>query len=307
MAFTKSALWALILLAGCSGNPIGTAGGGGGGGGGGGTTDIVPVEVAKNLRAITYDPTGAGTLKVNMDGLTASPLVATFVRAPTLDVAGYRAFTYQETGLQRSHLALVSENARGNLEAGVVADGGQFNRHFGGGRFARVDTFSRPTVRQGVETGQFSYAGTYAGVFLPGPNSDTSPQLPDGLQPNVPLRTQGDVLINANFANDLVNGGVENRVLLDDKGAVLTALDGITFPATAIDSDGQFLGDVEFQGKPDTSIGSVGGIFGGIGASDVAGVIVINPISGNNGIWEYGVFNLPRCDLAGASPICAPR
>jgi hypothetical protein len=267
----------------------------------------VPVEVAKNLRAINYDPTGPGTLKVNMDGLTASPLVATFVRAPKLDIAGYRAFTYQETGLQRSHLALVSENARGNLEAGVVADGGQFNRHFGGGHFARVDTFTRPTVRAGVETGQFSYAGTYAGVFLPGDLSTTSPQLPDGLQPNVPLRTQGDALINANFANDLVNGGVANRVLLDDKGAQIAQLDGITFPATAIDSNGQFLGDVEFQGKPGTSIGDVGGIFGGTGASDVAGVIVINPISGNGDIWEYGVFNLPRCDLAGASPICAPR
>lgn len=44
-----------------------------------------------------------------------------------------------------------------------------------------------------------------------------------------------------------------------------------------------------------------------IDATDVAGVLVFNPIEGQSGVWEYGTFNLPRCDLAGASPICLPR
>jgi hypothetical protein len=269
MAHMKTALWAMVLLAGCGGNPIDDGiDGGGGGGDGEGSQDVVPEEVAVNLREISYDPSGSGTLQVNMDGLVASPLVAEFVRVPGLDVLGYRAFTYQETGLQRSHLALVSENARGNLQAGVVADGGQFNRHFGGGHFARIDTFTRPPVRQGVETGEFSYVGTYAGVFLPGPQSNAIPGLPDGLAPNVPLRTRGAALINANFANDLVNGGVDLRQLLADDGTVLTELTGITFPSMEIDENGQFLGEVEFEGAPDLSIGSVGGIFGGREASD---------------------------------------
>jgi hypothetical protein len=306
MAQMKTALWALVLLAGCSGNPI-DYGTGGGGGDGEGSQEGVPEQVAVNLREISYDPSGAGTLKVNMDGLLASPLVADFVRTPTLDIDGYRAFIYQETALQRSHLAFVSENARGNLQAGVVADGGQFNRHFGGGHFARIDSFTRPTVRQGVETGQFGYAGSYAGVFLPGPLSVTPSGLPDGLKPNVALRTRGDVLIDANFANDLVNGGITNRVLLSDSGRVLANLEGLALPSTAIDENGQFLGDVEFAGAPDQAIGNYGGAFGGLEASDVAGVLVVNPIRGEDGIWEYGVFNLPRCDLAGASPLCTPR
>ena len=49
------------------------------------------------------------------------------------------------------------------------------------------------------------------------------------------------------------------------------------------------------------------GLFGGRGATDVGGTLVINPIAGQNGIWEYGAFTLPRCDTAGASPLCNPR
>ena len=305
MAHLKTALCALTLLAGCSGNPIDY---GSGGGGGGGTDDPeTPAVVAGDLRAITFNPSGAGTLTVDMNGLVASGQTADFVRRTNLDIAGYRAFTYQETGLQRTHLALVSVNARGTLEAGVVADGGQFNRRFGGGNFSRIDSFSRPTVREGVETGQFSYAGTYAGVFVAAGDSITSPQLPPGLAPGVPLRVRGTALINANFANDLVNGGVENRVILSDTGTVVLNLDAITFPSMEIDDSGGFLGPVEFDGEPYQSIGDVAGEFGGTGASDVAGVLIINPIPGNDSLWEYGVFNLPRCDLAGASPICSPR
>lgn len=276
----------------------------------------VPTDIAKNLRSITYDPSGGGKLKVNLEGLTASAQTATFVRNMALDIEGYRAFTYQETGLQRTHLALVSDGLRGTVRAGVVADGGQFNQHYGGGTYSRIDMYRAPVVREGVETGQFSYAGTYAGVFLPG--EATHPTLPPGLTPYKPYRVQGDTLINANFANDLVNGGVENRWLLDDSGARIDfnadgvvddndKLTAIVFRANAIDDNGMFLGDVEFLGAPDSAIGSYGGMFGGVGATDIGGAIVINPIPGSRGTWEYGVFNLPRCDLAGASPLCVPR
>jgi hypothetical protein len=270
---------------------------------GGSTT--VDAAVAVNLRAISYNPSGEGTLSVDMDGLVASPQVAAFVRRADLDIAGYRAFSYQETGLQRTHLAFVSNNERGNLQAGAVSDGGQFNRHFGGGTYARIDSFSRPNLGTGVETGQFSYAGTYAGVFVSG--DATNPNLPAGLTPYQPLRVRGTALINANFANDLVNGGVSDRVVLDDMGNVVIDLREISFPVTEIDADGRFVGDVEFFGPSGSRIGTVGGAFGGIGATDIAGALVINPIEGEPGIWEYGTFNLPRCDTAGAAPLCLPR
>lgn len=301
MSKWKMALAAVALVAACDGDPWAVDDGGGGGGEE--PTDIVPEEVSRNLVAINYDPSGnggAGALYVNLDGLTASTQTVEFLRRPNLDVEGYKAFVYQEDGLQRSHLALVATNERGTLESYAVADGGQFNRHFGGARFAQVTAYSGPS------TGMFSYAGSYAGVFVPGDWANET--LPDGMRPAEPWRVRGDALINANFANSLVNGGISNRVLLDDDGNPVTAieLDDLALASTTIDDNGVFLGDVEFAGKPGGVIGDYAGAFGGNGATDVAGVLVFNPIDDPN-VWEYGVLNLPRCDLAGASPLCVPN
>lgn len=318
MSRGKFALVSLMLVAACSGNPIGTGepGGGGGTDGGGTTAAGVPDAIAKNLRAIAYNPAGQGTLSVNMNTEQSSSVTVKFVRDAARDIAGYRAFTYQETGLTRKHLAFVAVNPRGNLRAAAVADGGQFNIQHGGGYYSRIGAYTKPTIGSPVENGQFSYAGTYAGVFVSSPG--THPTLPTGLQPGTPLSVRGDALITGNFANNLVEGGVANRYLLKTGGAVvdldrsgtITAADQLTaiaFRETTIDADGRFLGEVEFDNKPGTAIGNYGGLFGGAQASDVAGAIVINPIEGETGIWEYGVFNLPRCDLAGASALCIPR
>jgi hypothetical protein len=313
-------LAAMMLLAACGGSPWveddGSGNGGGDGDGGSDTSTAVPDAVKVNLRSIAYSPANGGTLKVNLQGLQSSPQSVAFQRDRSLDIQGYRAFTYQETGLQRKYLALVRENERGNLRVAAVADGGQFNRHFGGTTFARIDAYSRPNLSNGTEKGQFSYAGTYAGVFVPGDPANNT--LPDDLRPNQTLRVRGDALINANFANDLVNGGVDNRWLLDSRGrridlngdGTLNAedqLNAIAFPSMQMNKSGRFVGDVEFSGDPNASIGKVAGLFGGRGATDVGGTLVINPIGGESDIWEYGAFTLPRCDTAGASPLCNPR
>jgi hypothetical protein len=317
MARIASILWAAAMVSACSGNPFepGTDGGGGNGGGDGDGSVVVPDEVTQNLRAIGFDTSaddGQGRLVIDLDGLVASSQSVEFVRAPGLDLDGYSAFVYQETLLQRAYLALVAENARGTLEAYAVADGGNFNTHIGGTSFKRMqmDLYSPPDVDDTstpeVETGQFSYVGSYGGVFVPG--VPTANSLPDDLEPARPLRVQGVIQINANFANSQIEGGISDRVLLDDTGA---EVDGVTLQAlalrsTGIDDNGQFLGEVEIAGTPGNTVGDYAGLFGGAGATDVAGVLVINPLS-DTGIWEYGAFNLPRCDLAGSSPLCVPR
>ena len=313
----RTSLMAFLLLSACGGNPFGTTVGGDGGGGG--TDDLtVPASVAEDLRSITYSPVGAGTLSIDLNGLVASGTVAAFVRDASRDVNGYQAFSYQETGLQRSYLAFVATNARSTLLAVSVSDGGQFNRHFGGATFARVALYQAPVVIAGKETGQFSYAGGYAGVLTVGVSAD--PNLPAGLAPIGTYRVEGDTLINANFANSLINGGIDNRSVLDNAGNKVDVTgDGVVdvndqLPAVAmvsspINASGAFTGNVEVFGPPDapqSAVGTYAGLFGGIGATDVAGVIVINPF-GSNSPKEYGVFNLPRCDLAGASPLCVPR
>jgi hypothetical protein len=291
MTFLKLApAAAFVVVAACAGNPLGT-------GGGGDPVDQgdVPPEIRENLSAISYNP-DTDTLLVTLDNPGASPLQAPFVRTPGLDVPGYDAYTYQESGLLRSHLALVAENARGNLFAAAVSDGGQFNYRFGGGSYARVDTFRRPA------SGAFSYSGSYAGVFVPGTGSN--PALPDELESGTPFRVTGDILMTGSFTSDIVEGGVTNRVVLDDSGAGVLALTPITLKNTEIDGNGRFLGDVEFAGSPGQSIGEYGGLFGGIDATDVAGALVINPVEGEDGIWEFGVFNIARCGTAGAGAFC---
>lgn len=280
---------ALSLVAACDGNPLGT-------GGGPGPVDQgeIPTEIAQNLSAISYNA-GNDTLVVTIDS-PASLVDVQFVRTASLDVPGYDAYVYQETGLLRSHLALVAQNARGNLFAAAVSDGGQFNYRFGGGSYARVDTFTRPS------SGAFSYSGTYAGVFVPGEGSN--PALPDELESGTPYRVTGDILMTGGFGTNQVEGGVTNRVVLDDAGGVALTLAPITLKNTDIDNDGRFLGDVELTGDPGNVLGDYGGLFGGLDASDVAGALVINPIDGEDGIWEFGVFNIARCGTAGAGGFC---
>ena len=298
-------------------------------------TDPVPGAVSKDLKAISYNPANGGSLSVDMTGVTSSAQMAKFTRVPGMDIAsagngqpGYQAYAYQETDLTRSYLAYVATNARGNLIAASATDGGQFNEHNAGGRFARLDVYKRPTIGQGPEEGVFSYAGTYAGLFVPGEWDNPANPRPPGVRPAVPWRVAGDVQINASFSPvdlsgattrpELVEGGVVNRALYDSSGAQVTSIQlgndvidtsqlaDLTLRETAIDQNGQFLGNVEFYGKPGQDIGDYAGLFAANG-TDVAAVMWLHPIEGQDGIWEYGTINLPRCDLAGAAPLCVPR
>jgi hypothetical protein len=325
----RSWLWVLtpLVLAACDGNPFGNT-----------PVDpnppppeagVVPPEVAQDMTAVSFVN---GVLKIDMQGVTSSGEFATFVRAASLDIDNvtggpqYEAYVYQETDLTRSYLAYVASNERGNLLAVSAADGGQFNEHNAGGNFVRLTSYTAPNITDGEETGQFSYAGTYAGIFVPGEYADGSDERPPSLRPAEPFQVVGTIQINGNFSDSVIEGGVAERQLFDQEGNRITALvfddgdpttddpeidttelDPLSLRETSIDANGQFLGDVEFYGEPDSPVGNWAGAFGGLQASDVAGVLWLNPISGQNGIWEYGTFNLPRCDLAGASPLCIPR
>lgn len=322
------ALSAAALLVACGGNPFTTAGGGGGGGGGTPALTVDP-KVARDLKSASYDGTD---LRINLTGLISSGPSTLFVRAPSLDITSagngqpdYLAFTYQETALQRSYVAFVATNQRGNLLAVQAADGGQFNEHNDGGYVTRTGTYTRPVPVEGVETGQFSYIGNYAGLFVPGFTDDLI--RPPNLRPATPIRVQGIAQINVRFENGtaqsgMIEGQITNRILLDDTGVRITSLSfssGSTVDFTdqqvypdlvlredVVDTNGRFLGEVEYYGSPNSPIGNYGGLFGGLDASDVAGVLWVNPVRGNNGLWEHGVFNLPRCDLAGDAPLCNP-
>jgi hypothetical protein len=306
MAISKTALLAVVLLAACSGNPIDNGGTGGGGGGGGETDLPIPESLARNVTAAAYDA-DKETLQLQISGLDTTPITAVYSRIPKLDLPGYQAFKVQEDALDRMFIALAAESQDGSVRAVTAGDGGQFNKYFGGGYYERDGGFDRPTIGTGPAAGQVSYAGDYAGltnIGVPG-NPDAIP-VPPGTDPAViprqPVRVEGDIFLNVNFAENLVNGSVYNRVLVEG-GFQLT--DIVLLP-TDIAADGTFLGTVEGRIPNETEVdGTFGGVFGGTDSAAVAGVVSLTKFEDDfDNEEEHGVFVLTQCGLAGDAAIC---
>ncbi len=280
-----------LTLAACTGtgNPL-TGTGGGGGGTGGSTGGTIPASLTGSLSGSTYNG-NTQTLRISLTGLDSPNLVANMVRTPALDVVSadgtttYRAFTIQETLVNRQYLALF---ASGNyVSAGAVATEVQFSQHFGGAAYTRIGLLV-PTP-----SGTARYIGGYTGIINLAPNATTDRA----------ARVAGNAFISANFNEGLVEGSITNRSVVDatDATSFLNAavLNDVSLHVTDI-ADNEFFGDVMMGA---TDVGDYGGIFGGPNAEEVAGVMVFSPFNDPT-IMEYGVFVLPECASANASPSC---
>lgn len=305
MARPILAISAIAFLAACDGNPIPQQDGGNSGGGGGEETLTVPVDIASAVQAAAYDAEKE-TLQLALVGLDSTPRLVTYDRRKSLDVAGYQAFAVQEDSLDRMFIALAAESRDGSVRAVTSADGGQFNRYFGGGYYERDGAFDRPAIGAGPAAGQVSYAGTYAGVLNGGGSGDELLRPPPGtdpaLLPRQPGRVTGDVFINANFSDNLVNGAVFNRVVVDSD---FELRDVILLP-TDITGDGTFLGDAEGAAPDDTDVsGQYAGVFGGRNSASVAGLVYLDDFDPDlENEEERGVFVLRQCGLEGDSSLC---
>lgn len=292
-------LLAALALAACSGNPLNFSGAppeppptpGEPGEEAPITGVTVPAVVAQHLKSATYAP-GTPTMRIDLRTLDGTPLAATYNRDASLDIAGFEAYTVQETRSQRKFIALFKRS--GAAEAGVVADGGQFVNYFGGGTFARLQPFSLPTAATGG-TLLATYTGGYVGLLnfgtpLPGPGGS--------FDPAQSFRVEGEVMLNADFnaSNLSVNGGVRNRTIVETGDP----LQDIFFEVTQITADGAFSGIVKFD--PTKAIGNYAGVFGGAGASDVAGATVLKPIDGDTTAREHGAFAMSKCAAGDPAP-----
>ncbi|WP_395543177.1 hypothetical protein [Neotabrizicola sp. sgz301269] len=286
-----SALLCAGLLAGCGGNPFteGTDGGGGETPG----TGTIPAALKGNLQSVSYNPNGGaggnGALTAVIDPLDASPVTATFDRAPTLDTPGYKAFTYRETSSNRLFVALLATSASGDATAGVLGSG-QFTEMVWGSTY-QADGFVKPQAG-----GLASYKGNYVGIqnrgaAVPGPGAPFNP-----IQA---YRVEGDVLLNADFTNNSVEGGIRNRQVVDTSETMAD----LFLQITEIKADGTFGGTVVFADKSPS--GTYGGAFGGTGATAVAGAIEVGPEKGNNDLLERGIFVADRC--APGDPLPCPQ
>lgn len=292
-------------------------------GGGTASANLLPEALRGDVQRITYTP-GAGTITVQGITLDNTQTTSTYTRNAAFDRPGYQAYATQNDALDRQTIAFVAQSGNsGAIRAGVVVTGGQFNRVFSGNFVERPGGYSAPAVTP--TSGLVSYAGNYVGMANVGTSLPTPGGTPVEVAPGQPTVTTGQVFINADFADNSVNGAIYDRNLETAAGATIIPIPSIVLIATEIANDGSFEGSVEYspvQGNPavigdfsnviGTSIGSYGGVFGGVGAEAVGGAVVLNEFDGPNdprdmtAELEWGVFVLDQCGTPDANAaICA--
>ncbi|MEM6480290.1 MAG: thymidylate synthase [Pseudomonadota bacterium] len=273
----------------------------------------IPTSISNDLTQVTFDP-ATNTLIVDSLTLDNVPLRSVYTRRPGLDRNGYAAFTTQNDALDRHSTSYFGQsNNDQSVRAGVAVTGGPRNRFFGGAFYERDGAYSPPPVTP--TTGLVSYAGNYVGLinidFIDrgGPRDDLI--VPPGttpleLIPGQAITIEGRAFINADFADNAIEGNIFDRSFVDGPAAG-TVLPSLVLISTDIGTDGSFAGTVEYDSVsegPDavgTPIGDWGGILGGPNASGLAGAISLREFDGLNnplgleGEEEFGIFVLDQC------------
>lgn len=313
------AVTSLLALAGCDGNPF--------------TGDpvepvdppppannqpvVVPASLSNSITKVVYTPGATpaeSTLKIQIQGLDTTPLLATWAYTPSLNVPGYTAFSIQQSSIDRMFVALAATSPDGSVSAQVAGDGGLNNTSFSGANYTRTGAFTPPTTT----TGNVHYAGSYAGLLNGGGSGSGLIPPPSGLDPTQtpgqPARVTGDVALTANFADNQVEGQIFNRVVVDSG----FGLESIILVPTSISANGTF-GDgttAALVERPDQApdvanvvVGAYAGAFGGTDASSVAGAITLDKVydtigTGNEikGALERGIFVLTACAPGATTP-----
>jgi len=267
---------------------------------GSGVIPPVPEDQAGDLDSVTYDPV-AQTLTVHGMTFDGGPETTVYNRNAALDkdFGGgdvYEAYTFQNSSLDRHFTAYVKE--MDGTTASIVVAGGQFGYYFGGSTYSRSGAYSAPA------SGQVTYVGNYVGLANSArtPATDLLPP-PGGTDPlNIPRQAAevtGRVTMTANFNSTAVEGAVTNRVRVDSG----TAVDDLELESGLIAADGTFTGSVTQEAN--TQVGNYSGIFGGTGATAVAGTLFVKDhVTGATNPEEYGMFVLAQCGTANADPAC---
>ncbi|WP_157056575.1 hypothetical protein [Pseudorhodobacter aquimaris] len=290
---------------------------------------VVPDGLAFNLanaKIIRGTGSNLDTVLVNISALDATPIEATWQRRPALDIPGYQAFAVQEDALDRLFIGLAATSADGSASAVLAGDGGQFGSYFSGTDYYREGGYTPPdATAEGPGRGQVSYTGKYAGMLNGGAAGDDLLPIPAGRPtapseaPNQATRITGDVFVNANFADDMVNGIVKNRNAIDlsitsnvssanYNDGTGVRLEDLNMEPTEILANGTFEGTVE-RGPVKTSAGTYGGVFGGTDASSIAGGVHLTDVRNGAGekitdAVERGIFVLDQCGLTASGGDC---
>ncbi len=276
----------------------------------------IPEELANNLEAASYSEAGGTPTLQVYTTLDGAALIDTYTRTPSLDVGPYIAFTKQQTNLQRhfTGFAKISDDPDGTVRAMVAGDGGQFGEFYAGGAYERTGDYVKPDagppVGDGPNTGLVSYTGRYVALTnLEGAGVDLGDTLPDGLRPRQSARLEGTILINADFNEPNPDGGMTVNGIIIERAFTdypdYTGIPDLELNAAPIDENGEFFGTTSVDQQ---QRGHWGGIFGGDGATAVAGVVQASNWGGDTTLEneeEHGIFVLSRCGVTGEGALCA--
>ncbi len=312
MKFGASGLVLCLVVAGCgdgvpfNGDTTTTPGSGT-------STQTIPATLSNNLESFAYNAT---TQTLSITGITAddSQFTSTYRRRPLLDRGGYQAYTAQDGSLDR-HVTAYVKDINGT-QAGVVVTGGQFQGIFSGTGYANASYTAPVQPGTQAEGGVVTYAGKYVGLLNTRGSGEDLTAVAAGT-PTAPLPVQaaevtGDIVLTGDFNDAAVDGLIYQRKVLDydntTSGYAPNAADplqvnDIALDSTAIATDGTFSGTTS---QANITVGEYAGIFGGVGATEVAGVIrAENHIDQFDEEVEYGAFVLAQCGQPDEDPICA--
>lgn len=271
------------------------------------TGNGIPEDIGRNVELVA-GTAGDGTVDVTVTGLDGAPAPVSFVRNTNLDVPGYSAYSYQDDPLDRFFVAMVANSNDGDLLGAAVMDGGQFTEYYGGVYYEQIGPYT-------ADTGQVSYAGAYVGLTNIGIFGNELLPVPVGTEngdrPRQMVRLAGDIFLNVNFEEGLINGAITDRELVDldsdndiSNGIQPIELVDVFMTGGDIAADGTFSGAVLLGDQ--TGVGQYAGTFGGTGATSVAGGVFLDgdwwdEVDGEN---EIGLFVLTQCGEAGDDAIC---
>ena len=262
--------------------------------GSGGSAPTIPSNSTVSVGDVEGISYNGNTLRVRVP-LDGNSQLETYEADGELN--GYQRFTQTESAANRSFTALAGRSDDGNLVAAVVADGGQFNRFYGGA-ILEQNNFSAPAG------GLVSYQGNYVGLVNYGPGT-TAPGAPDVIARGEATGVTGSVFLTADFADNKVEGAVYDRYI--EGGA---ALDDLVLIVGDVAADGTFDGAIELNDATNTGAGSYSGAFGGSDAAFAGGVLDISSSAYGAGAdpntKEYGIFVIGQCPGSNAESCFTP-
>lgn len=278
----------LLALVGCDGNPFKEDSGTPDPESGGSSLYGTDLNADLTMNSLAYDPDTDQVVINNIpfDGATAANGQALYGNVGGLGASGFSR--YENLAGNRSYYAVFRRSASGNSQAGATGTDSYIGYGFGGVTAQRLNgNTNMPNV------GEYVFTGEYAAVRV----FDESVEGAPGGSQYITGEVELDVDIRDFDVTGAVEGVIFNRVLYDQSGNAIGAMDDFITLATAeIDFENQSINASTASGvggadSKTLTTGDWAGVFAGPTGEEVAGIVILEGKDENDAsLRETGVF-----------------